>query len=80
MKKIKRKNATDDDTQYLRTVFNSGVANIDMPKCEYKITDRINLDTASTNIIGNGSTIFTDNDYKPEKYSEFLFVMQSIVI
>lgn len=70
-------NATDDDTQYLRTAFNSGVANIDMPKGEYKITDKINLDTASTNIIGNGSTIFTDNDYKPEKYSEFLFVMQS---
>lgn len=70
-------NATDDDTQYLRTAFNSGVANIDMPKGEYKITDRINLDTSSTNIIGNGSTIFTDNDYKPEKYSEFLFVMQS---
>ncbi len=43
MKKIKRKNATDDDTQYLRAAFNSGVANIDMPKCEYKITDRINL-------------------------------------
>lgn len=70
-------NATDDDTQYLRAAFNSGVTNIDMPKGEYKITDKINLDTASTNIIGNGSTIFTDNDYKPEKYSEFLFVMQS---
>lgn len=70
-------NAKDDDTQYLRTAFNSGVANIDMPKGEYKITDRINLDTVSTNINGNGSTIFTDNDYKPEKYSEFLFVMQS---
>ena len=39
--------------------------------------DKINLDTPSTNIIGNDSTIFTDNDYKPEKYSEFLFVMQS---
>lgn len=36
-------NATNDDTQYLRAAFNSGVANIDMPKCEYKITDRINL-------------------------------------
>lgn len=70
-------NAENDDTRYLRAAFNSGVANIDIPNGEYKITDRINLDTASTNIIGNGSTIFTDNDYNPEKYSEFLFVMQS---
>lgn len=36
-------NLNNDDTQYLRAAFNSGVANIDMPKCEYKITDRINL-------------------------------------
>lgn len=38
-----KENEENDDTQYLRTAFNSGVANIDMPKCEYKITDRINL-------------------------------------
>lgn len=70
-------NGKNDDTQYLRTAFNSGIANVELPKGEYKITDKINLDTPSTNIIGNDSTIFTDNDYKPEKYSEFLFVMQS---
>lgn len=70
-------NGKNDDTQYLRTAFNSGIANVELPKGEYKITDKINLHTPSTNIIGNDSTIFTDNDYKPEKYSEFLFVMQS---
>lgn len=70
-------NGKNDDTQYLRTAFNSGIANVELPKGEYKITDKINLDTPSTNIIGNDSTIFTDNDYKPKKYSEFLFVMQS---
>ena len=70
-------NAQNDDTRFLRTAFNSGIANIELPKGEYKITDRINLDTPSTNIIGNGSTIFTNNDYKPEKYSEFLFIMES---
>lgn len=70
-------NGQNNDTQYLRTAFNSGISNIEMSKGEYKITDKINLDTPSTNIIGNDSTIFTDNDYKPEKYSEFLFVMQS---
>lgn len=70
-------NGKNDDTQCLRTALNSGIANVELPKGEYKITDKINLDTPSTNIIGNASTIFTDNDYKPEKYSEFLFVMQS---
>lgn len=70
-------NAINDDTQYLRTAFNSGVTNIEIPKGEYKITDKINLDTPSTNIVGNDSTIFTDNDYKPEKYSEFLFIIHS---
>ena len=69
--------STNDDTKYLKTAFNSGIANIELPKGEYKLTDRISLDTASTNIIGNNSIIFTDNDFKPEKYSEFLFIMQS---
>ena len=53
-------NGKNDDTQYLRTAFNSGIANVELPKGEYKITDKINLDTPSTNIIGNDSTIFTD--------------------
>lgn len=69
--------ALNDDTQYLRIAFNCGIANIELPKGEYKITDKIALDTPSTNIIGNNNTIFTNNDYKPEKYSEFLFIMQS---
>lgn len=69
--------STNDDTKYLKTAFNSGIANVELPKGEYKITDKISLDTESTNIIGNNSTIFTDNDFKPEKYSEFLFIMQS---
>lgn len=67
----------NDDTKNLRTAFNSGIANVELPKGEYKITDKISLDTESTNIIGNNSIIFTNNDYKPEKYSEFLIIMHS---
>lgn len=67
----------NDDTKYLRTAFNSGITNVELSKGEYKITDKISLDTESTNIIGNNSIIFTNNDYKPEKYSEFLIIMHS---
>lgn len=70
-------NAKNDDTKYLNVAFNSGISNIELPKGEYKITDIIKLDTPSTNIIGNNSIIFTDNDFKPEKTSEFLFIMQT---
>lgn len=68
-------NAVNDETKYLKTAFNSWNENIELPKGEYKITDKISLDNTFTNIIGNDSTIFTDNDYKPEKYSEFLFII-----
>lgn len=68
-------NKANDDTTYLNTAFNSGITNIEIPTGEYKITDVINISTKNTNVIGNASTIFTDNDYKPKKYSEFLFIM-----
>ena len=68
-------NKANDDTTYLNTAFNSKVTNIEIPIGEYKITDVINISTKNTNVIGNASTIFTDNDYKPKKYSEFLFIM-----
>ena len=68
-------NKVNDDTTYLNTAFNSKVTNIEIPIGEYKITDVINISTKNTNVIGNASTIFTDNDYKPKKYSEFLFIM-----
>lgn len=68
-------NKANDDTTYLNTAFNSGITNIEIPIGEYKITDVINISTKNTNVIGNASTIFTDNDYKPKKYSEFLFIM-----
>ena len=68
-------NKVNDDTTYLNTAFNSGITNIEIPIGEYKITDVINISTKNTNVIGNASTIFTDNDYKPKKYSEFLFIM-----
>lgn len=70
-------NKINDDTTYLNTAFNSGVENVEMPIGEYKITDVINMATQNTNVIGNSSTIFTDNDYKPKKYSEFLFIMNT---
>ena len=70
-------NSFDNDTEYLRKAINSGIANVEIPKGEYKITDIIRFETPSTNIIGNNSTIFTDNDFNPEKISEFLFIMQS---
>ncbi len=70
-------NSINNDTEYLRKAINSGIANVEFPKGEYKITDIIRLETPSTNIIGNNSTIFTDNDFNPEKTSEFLFIMQS---
>lgn len=68
-------NKANDDTTYLNTAFNSGITNIEIPTGEYKITDVINISTKNTNVIGNASTIFTDKDYKPKKYSEFLFIM-----
>ena len=67
----------NDDTKYLNTALNSGIATIELPKGEYKITDIINMSTQFTNVIGNDSTIFTDNDYNPQKTSEFLFIMNT---
>lgn len=68
-------NAINDDTTYLNTALNSGIKNIEIPAGEYKITDVINMSTQKTNVIGDSSIIFTDNDYNPKRKSEFLFIM-----
>ena len=70
-------NGINDDTVYLNEAFNSGINNIEIPNGEYKITDIIKLNTENTNILGNNSTIFTDNSFSPKKISEFLFIMET---
>lgn len=70
-------NGISDDVKHLNTAFNSGIPNIELQNGEYKITDIIKINTPNTNIIGNNSTIFTNDEYNPEVTSEFLFIMHS---
>ena len=72
-----RGNGINDDVLYLRKALNSGIENIEIPNGEYKITDIIKMEKENVNVIGNNSTIFTDDDYNPERKNEFLFIMQS---
>ncbi len=70
-------NGKKDDTKSINAAINSGVQNIEFPNGEYKITDVIRMNTPSTNILGNNSIIFTDNDFCPETKNEFLFSMHT---
>ncbi len=64
-----------DDSKAIETALNSKIENLDFPKADYKITNFISLNNGGVAVSGNDSVIFTDNDYKPSKYSEFLFIV-----
>ncbi len=64
-----------DDTQAVIQALNSGADAVVFEKdAIYKITDYIIMETADVTVLGNGATLFTDNDYRTrEDYYEFFF-------
>lgn len=56
-----------DDTDAINKACNSGIGNVTFEKAEYKVNDYLTWTTANTKINGNGSAIFTDNDYRSGK-------------
>lgn len=56
-----------DDTTAINKACNLGIGNVFFDYGEYKVNDYLTWTTANTKIDGNGSTIFTDNDYRSGK-------------
>ena len=66
-----------------KAVGQNGVARamVYIPKGGYKATDELHMEYGKINIIGegDGSVIFTDNDYRKDKdYYEFFFMIQGV--
>ena len=69
-----------DNAEVLKRVFDSPImSKIVFPYGEYKVTDSIYLhDISNCEIIGNGSILFTDNDYAPTQEDTVLLRMNGL--